>query len=114
MKSYLHSLNWLEENEAERPTMLEERPMSVTQHPYYKIVRHCRTGEVEIRRWWEIACRNHPYCEKEKSGCMFQHQTSAMAWAFMDQCHTKVEAEQTAWRIQNFQSEELCYKRQKH
>ena len=66
-------------------------------HPFFKIVRHTSTGEVEIRRYWEIPCRNGCDCRGAESGkCVFQHYPSAKDWDVIGGCHTKEAADKSA------------------
>ena len=61
-----------------------------TSWPFWKIVRHRTTGDVEIRRYWEVPCRQGPQCKTRK--CQFQHYDSAFQWPVVAECHTKEAA----------------------
>ena len=63
-------------------------------HPFFKIVRHTSTGEVEIRRYWEIACKYGCDRRRAESGsCVFHHYPSATDWDVITGCDTKERAD---------------------
>ena len=65
-------------------------------HAYYKIVKHAITNEVEVRRWWEVACINGCACVSRDQNCNFQHYQSAQEWITFAECHPRCEADRIA------------------
>ena len=66
----------------------EIQPNKKPRHPFWKIVRHKKTGQVEIRKYYEIFCRNGYECQGAESGsCWFQHYSSAEDWVVTGNAH---------------------------
>ena len=65
------------------PRFRRRRPL-----PYVKVVRHLETGNVELRAWWDVPCRNGPNCSSGLvSRCYFRHDIPAYQWLVIEEYH---------------------------
>ena len=76
------------------PDQGRARPCSSRPLPYAKAVMHSETGHIELRAWWDVACRNGPDCSRATARtCYFRHDEEAYNWQVIGEYHLSLSVD---------------------